>query len=149
MADYSDKDVADALAVRLVIENMAVKLAARYMTKDQVIELRDINSEMEEALKDKALTKITEADKRFHSSICAGANNQVLQKTMAMLDAEVLRYRVDYIKGIEDYMQLIKEHKELIDAIDARDEEKAEELMSRHIENQKKKVLEALESEKE
>ena len=46
-------------------------------------------------------------------------------------------------------MQLIKEHKELIDAIDARDEEKAEELMSRHIENQKKKVLEALESEKE
>ena len=149
VADYSDKDVADALAVRLVIENMAVKLAARYMTKDQVIELRDINSEMEEALKDKALAKITEADKRFHSSICAGANNQVLQKTMAMLDAEVLRYRVDYIKGIEDYMQLIKEHKELIDAIDARDEEKAEELMSRHIENQKKKVLEALESEKE
>lgn len=73
----------------------------------------------------------------------------MLQKTMAMLDAEVLRYRVDYIKGIEDYMQLIKEHKELIDAIDARDEEKAEELMSRHIENQKKKVLEALESEKE
>ena len=141
VADYSDKDVADALAVRLVIENMAVKLAARYMTKDQVIELRDINGEMEEALKDKAL--------RFHSSICAGANNQVLQKTMAMLDAEVLRYRVDYIKGIEDYMQLIKEHKELIDAIDARDEEKAEELMSRHIENQKKKVLEALESEKE
>ena len=140
VADYSDKDVADALAVRL---------AARYMTKDQVIELRDINNEMEEALKDKALAKITEADKRFHSSICAGANNQVLQKTMAMLDAEVLRYRVDYIKGIEDYMQLIKEHKELIDAIDARDEEKAEELMSRHIENQKKKVLEALESEKE
>ena len=99
VADYSDKDVADALAVRLVIENMAVKLAARYMTKDQVIELRDINNEMEEALKDKALAKITEADKRFHSSICAGANNQVLQKTMAMLDAEVLRYRVDYIKG--------------------------------------------------
>lgn len=57
VADYSDKDVADALAVRLVIENMAVKLAARYMTKDQVIELRDINSEMEDALKDKALAK--------------------------------------------------------------------------------------------
>lgn len=47
---------------------------------------------------------------------------------MAMLDAEVLRYRVDYIKGIEDYMQLIKEHKELIDAIDARDEEKQKNL---------------------
>ena len=138
-----------ALSAGTAALHMAVKLAARYMTKDQVIELRDINNEMEDALKDKALAKITEADKRFHSSICAGANNQVLQKTMAMLDAEVLRYRVDYIKGIEDYMQLIKEHKELIDAIDARDEEKAEELMSRHIENQKKKVLEALESEKE
>ena len=56
----------------------------------------------------------------------------MLQKTMAMLDAEVLRYRVDYIKGIEDYMQLIKEHKEPIDAIDARDEEKAKELMKKN-----------------
>ena len=137
VAAFTDKDVSDALDVRLMIENMAVRLAARNMTKEQFFELEQINHEMEKAVREKNITKIYEADNKLHNRICMGSDNGVLMKVMLMLEEQVLRYRVQYIRSVKESKGLIEEHKELIRALKSRDENKAADLISKHIGKQK------------
>lgn len=149
VASFTNKDVTDALDVRLAIENMTVRLAAKNMTPEMIKDLKNINKEMETAVKDKNISKISEADNRLHNRICIGADNRVLLKTMRMLEEQVLRYRVEYIKSITDYRELLDEHKELIEALANKDEDKAAEIISSHIGRQKEKIYEIIKKQSE
>lgn len=149
VASFTNKDVTDALDVRLTIEDMAVRLAARNMTDEQIAELKAINKEMESAIKVKDISKISEADNRLHNRICIGADNRVLLKIMYMLEEQVLRYRVEYIKSVKDYNELIYEHNELIKALEAGDEIGAAKIMDLHIMKQKEKICEIIQKQSE
>lgn len=149
VASFTNKDVTDALDVRLTVEDMAVRLAARNMNKDQIAELKRINKEMENAIKEKDISKISEADNRLHNRICFGADNRVLLKVMYMLEEQVLRYRVEYIKSIKNYNELIDEHNELIKSLEARDENGAAQIVGLHIMKQKQKICEIIEKQNE
>lgn len=149
VASFTNKDVTDALDVRLTIEDMAVRLAARNMTDEQIAELKAINKEMESAIKVKDVSKISEADNRLHNRICIGADNRVLLKIMYMLEEQVLRYRVEYIKSVKDYKELIDEHNELIKALEAGDESGAAKIMDLHIMKQKEKICEIIQKQSE
>ena len=149
VASFTNKDVTDALDVRLTIEDMAVRLAARNMTDEQIAELKAINKEMESAIKVKDISKISEADNRLHNRICIGADNRVLLKIMYMLEEQVLRYRVEYIKSVKDYNELIYEHNELIKALAAGDEIGAAKIMDLHIMKQKEKICEIIQKQSE
>lgn len=147
VASFTDKDVSDALDVRMTIECMAVRLAARNMDKEQIHELRTINHEMERAIREKNVYKISDADNKLHNRISIGTNNRVLLKTMQMLEEQVLRYRVEYIKSIKNYMELISEHNDLIKALELRDEERAVEIIRHHIGSQKDRICEIIKEE--
>ena len=144
VASFTDKDVTDALDVRLTVEDMAVRLAARNMKPDQIAELKAINREMETAIRVKDISKISEADNRLHNRICIGADNRVLLKIMYMLEEQVLRYRVEYIKSVKDYKELIDEHNELIRALEAKNEDAAARIIDLHIMKQKETICEII-----
>lgn len=144
VASFSDKDVTDALDVRLTIEDMAVRLAAKRITREQIAKLREINKEMQDAVNRKDISKISEADNRLHNSICAFADNRVLLSVMTLLEEQVLRYRVNYIRTVKDYNDLIREHDKIIDALAANDEPLAAAIVAKHIWNQKERMREIL-----
>ena len=144
VASFTDKDVTDALDVRLTVEDMPVRLAARNMKPDQIAELKAINREMETAIRVKDISKISEADNRLHNRICIGADNRVLLKIMYMLEEQVLRYRVEYIKSVKDYKELIDEHNELIRALEAKNEDAAARIIDLHIMKQKETICEII-----
>ena len=144
VASYTEKEVTDALDVRMHIESMSVKLAAMYITAEQVDILKEINKEMAAAVKKKKITAISEADNRLHNAICCSANNQVLLLIMKLLEEQVIRYRVEYIKSIGDYTELLEEHEELIKALENRDGDRAAEIVEHHIKNQKEKIKEII-----
>lgn len=144
VASYTEKEVTDALDVRIHIESMSAKLAAMYITSEQTEILREINREMEDAVKEKEITAISEADNRLHNAICCSANNRVLLLIMKLLEEQVIRYRVEYIKSIDDYRELIDEHEELIKALESRDSDRAAEIVEHHIRKQKEKIREII-----
>ena len=144
VASYTEKEVTDALDVRMHIESMSVKLAAMYITTEQIGILREINQEMRVAVENKKITAISEADNRLHNAICCSANNRVLLLIMKFLEEQVIRYRVEYIKSIGDYRELLDEHEELINALESRDSEKAAEIVEHHIRKQKEKIKEII-----
>ena len=63
---------------------------------------------------------------------------------MKLLEEQVIRYRVEYIKSIGDYKELLEEHEELINALENRDGDRAAEIVEHHIKNQKEKIKEII-----
>ncbi len=140
VADITEKSVRDALAVRTTIEEMSVRLAARNHSADVVNKLREINTAIETAVREQDIETIFACDKNLHRVICDAADNPVLSSVTAFLDDLVLRYRIEYVKCIEDCGQLTVEHGELVDAIEAGNEELAVKLIREHISNQNDRI---------
>lgn len=138
------KDVTDALDVRIVIESMAVRLAAENINSQKAAELRRINNEIRRAVKEKNTAAISLNDSRLHHAICEAADNKVLLKIMQELEALVLRYRVEYIKSIASYKEILDEHDGIIGAVAAGDAEMAVKLVTSHIIRQKNCICEII-----
>ncbi len=140
VAGITDKDVTDALEVRMTVECMAVRLASINITEEQVERLDQINKVMEIAVEKEDVTGISDADNNLHRVICEAAGNNVLSMIMLLLEEHVLRYRIEYIRSIQDFNALLLEHKELIQALKERNEAEASRLIRIHIENQSIKI---------
>ena len=65
------------------------------------------------------------------------------------LREQIYRYRVEYLKDEETRNLLVKEHKELYEAIRARDVKKAQEISFRQIENQREAIVCSIREETE
>ena len=65
------------------------------------------------------------------------------------LREQIYRYRVEYLKDEETRNLLVREHKELYEAIRARDVKKAQEISFHHIENQREAIVCSIREETE
>ncbi len=137
VAAITDKDVKDALKVRIVAEDMAVRLAAASITKEQLDNMRFHNEQMHIAMKQGDIQRISDEDNLLHEIIFEAAGNRVLRLMNDMLEEHVLRYRVEYIRRLHNYDALIEEHNEIIHAIEAGDELEASRLLTEHITRQR------------
>ena len=111
----------------------------------------EINEEMKMAaedfrkvLKSGDVTKIAEADVKFHDIIFAATNNQRLITLLNNLREQMYRFRVEYLKQKECYPQLLEEHDKLIALISGGEVEEACELMGCHIDNQASTVSDVI-----
>ena len=136
VADITEKSVRDALAVRMTIEEMAVRLAARNPSDEVIRRLKEVNAAILEAVNDQDIEGIFARDKELHRIICEATENQVLTRVTDFLDDLVLRYRIEYVRCIEDCGQLTVEHAALIEALEQGDEELAAEVIRDHIRKQ-------------
>ncbi len=137
VAGISDKEAMDALEVRLMIETMAAKLAAKNITKEQIEQLRDINIKIKNAADGGDIAGISELDNIFHRTISEASGNSILFTVARFLEGQVLRYRIEYIKRISDYNSMLSEHDAVIEAIQSGDGDRAADIIAVHIQKQK------------
>ena len=138
VANITEKDLNDVLEVRIALENLSIEKACARMTEEQLAQLWDAAEEFEKTMAEGNLVKLAEADVAFRL-------NQVLNN----LREQIYRYRVEYLKDEETRNLLVKEHKELYEAIRARDVKKAQEISFRHIENQREAIVCSIREETE
>lgn len=139
------KEVADALDVRIAIETMAVRLAAQNSSAAQVEELWRIHNGIRRAAGEGNPAGISAGDGRLHHVICEAADNKTLLKIMQELEMQVLRYRVEYVKSLQTYDEILGEHDKIIRAVAAGDAETAAALVTAHIRRQKDFICEIIE----
>ena len=144
VAGISDKEAMDALEVRLMIENMSVRLAARNITGEQLARLREINSKARAAAADNDTGLIADFDNLLHRTISEASGNSILFTVARFLEGQVLRYRIEYIKSLPEYDSLLDEHDAIIDAIGLGNGELAGRLVEEHIIKQKKAMAEII-----
>ena len=148
VAKITEKDLRDVLEVRRDLEKLAATLACQRITDEQIEHLRKVANYGTAFLNKYDLMGMARADEEFHDVIYNATNNQKLIKILNNLSEQVYRYRVEYLKQKNTPPQIVREHKELLSAIEARNEALASELAAIHIDNQAKSIAEKLRSER-
>lgn len=149
VANITEKDLNDVLEVRLALENMAIEKACNRMTEDQMDKLWIAAREFKKTMTEGNLVRLAEADVEFHEIIYQASDNRRLNQVLNNLREQIYRYRVEYLKDEETRNVLVKEHEELYHAIKERDVSRALEISSKHIENQRKAIIQSIEADQE
>ena len=144
VADIKEKNLRDVLEVRRALEILAVRLACERITDEQIVELRQAASDFKFTLKNEDITKIAEADVKFHDVIYEATGNKKLIQLLNNLREQMYRYRVEYLKNESAYKKLLDEHEEIINKIENRSTQEAIDVVCRHIDNQVKTVVDTI-----
>ncbi len=142
VASITGKDISDVLEVRATLEALAVKLACKKMSDDDIKRLEKVNAEFKKAAKDKDVKTVISKDVEFHDVIFEGADNDKLLNIVNNLREQIYRFRVEYIYKMKSYDALVDEHDEIVLAMKKREGKVAAGIAQKHIENQERSVLE-------
>ncbi|GGH30098.1 transcriptional regulator, GntR family [Cribrihabitans marinus] len=131
VASLDHNQMAELYVVRRELEGLAARLAARHATDEEVRVLRDM-VEADDALVDDPVA-LSRANRRFHEQIHLASHNRYLvqqldlvHRTMALMATTSLA-----AQGRGEIAQ--SEHRGIVEAISARDEEAAAEALRDHI----------------
>lgn len=141
VAELSVKDIMDVLEVRASMDGLATSLSALRITEEEINELKHVYSQFESYVEKENLQGSIKKDVEFHDIIYRSSRNDKLIQILNNLREQVHRFRVIYLKGFGNSKELIKEHWEIIEAIESRDFEKAQKVAKKHIQNQEEAII--------
>ena len=136
VAQFTEKDIQDVLEVRAALESLAAKLACNRMDDRSFLKLQLAIAEYNYAAKNKDLEAMIEKDVEFHDIICNATQNDKLIQIFTNLKEQVNRYRITYLKNVEDSETVEAEHLAILEALKNKNEEVAGNLASKHIHTQ-------------
>ena len=147
VAGITEKSLRDVLEVRKVLEELAIELACKRMTKEQVRLLEVSSNSFRIAVGKAEPIEIAGADEAFHDIIFAGTGNDKLVLLLNNLREQMYRYRLEYVKNPRQWKPLMEEHDKILEAIKNRDVKAAKDIIGMHIDNQEKAVAQSIKKE--
>jgi GntR family transcriptional regulator, transcriptional repressor for pyruvate dehydrogenase complex len=120
-----------AAEVRRIQELESIRLACRRHRDEDIEDLRRCLADWEEGLDD--ATRIAELDRVFHCGIVRATQNTVLLRLVNVFYLMTERRRAVYFGSLARRQQSLREHREILDALVARDEERAVRLLDAHM----------------
>jgi DNA-binding GntR family transcriptional regulator len=126
----SDRETAEAYAVRAVLEQLAARLAAPRF-KGDAAQLREILARIHAAAREGDLQGYTAANLALHRKIVASSGNGVLLQAWDSLSFEA-RMRVVVSRRPHEMVELAATHDPIVDALEAGDGELAGRLLLEH-----------------
>ncbi|MZQ75848.1 MAG: FCD domain-containing protein [Peptoclostridium sp.] len=148
VADVSVKDVEEVLEIRTGLEGFASMLAAQRMMKEDLGELKRILEIFKKAYEENNPEKMVESDIAFHEVIFKATTNKKLMQMNNSLREQIYRFRRMYIVEYHKSENLIKEHEDIIEAIEKRDSELAMHKAMKHIKLQQEFIVEQTKAKK-
>jgi DNA-binding GntR family transcriptional regulator len=134
VASPSRKEMEDAYVVREELECLAIRLACPRVTDRHMRRLEECILEEERAFEERNLERYLEVNEAFHRIITDAAGNRVLKEYVENILARTNVYIVFYDPFyIVESNPSVGEHRSIIEALKARDEELAVERMRNHI----------------
>lgn len=145
VAKMTVKNLKDVLEVRRALEELAVQVACEHITQEQLKEIKEAAKGFEEAVHSKELSDLTDADIKFHDLIFQATQNQRLISILQALREQMYRYRMEYLKDGKTHEKLVREHSDIIKALEEHNKMAATLAIRIHIENQEKTVTSNIE----
>jgi len=136
VVQLSVKELIEIYRVREALEGMAARLAAQHMSQQEIDDLRSLLDNHEKTIceLDGLSYFQKEGDLDFHYRIVKGSKNaKMLELLGSDLYHLVRMYRYQFSVSSSRPKRALKEHRQIVDAIESRDPELAEILMRRHI----------------
>jgi DNA-binding GntR family transcriptional regulator len=131
--ELSFEKVLDLYQVRQPLEALVARLAAQRSQPEDLARLTAIMAEATAACAAKDDLRVREADVDFHETLADIAGNQLLTTLLASLTAEIHRFRNLHLANSTRGQESLDEHRQILDAVAAKDEDRAAALMHTHI----------------
>ncbi|MCI5502573.1 MAG: GntR family transcriptional regulator [Anaerobutyricum sp.] len=144
VAKITEKNLRDVIEIRCVLEEFAASLACERITDEEKDEMKALHRQFVQSAKTHDILDIVEKDEQFHDAIFKATKNDRLITIINNLREQFYRYRMEYVKDIEQHSILVKEHEELMTAIFHKDSETAKQIMHTHLKNQQDGVTQAI-----
>lgn len=140
----TEKNLRDIVEIRTVLEEYAVGVSCHRISDEDLNTLTAIHRDFIRIVSEGDEQKIAQQDERFHDALFQAAGNKRLLSILCNLREQFFRFRLEYIKDMNQRSVLIREHTELIDAIRNRDEGRARQIMHEHLMNLQNAVLDKI-----
>ncbi|WP_255611468.1 GntR family transcriptional regulator [Marinobacterium arenosum] len=147
VVQLSARELIEIYRVREALEGMACRQAATDMPQEEIDDLRALLDAHEAGVDQQSGRAYfqKEGDLDFHYRIVQGSRNgKLLELLGGDLYHLVRMYRYQFSVSSSRPKRALKEHRQIVDAIEARDPELAEMLMRRHISNARKNIEDKL-----
>ncbi|MGG1247940.1 GntR family transcriptional regulator [Bacillus spizizenii] len=123
----TEKDLRHMFQVRILLEGYSAQCAASYLQENELNALH----ECVEIGKKGTVDEIMDANEQFHEIIVKASNNPVMIDIIDRMQSTIYLFRKTVV--FYNRPHLIDEHEDIYNAIQARDGQKAEELMKQHL----------------
>lgn len=147
VADLSFKDIADVFEIRAALEGLAAGLAAERITEDELENMERLIVGKQEAINSGDIDKLVEVDTSFHELLYKASRNNRLAAIISNLREQIQRFRLTSLSFPGRNKESLQEHKQLVEAIQARDSQLARQLAQEHIENAENVLIESIKME--
>ncbi len=133
VADVSLEDILDVLEIRQSLEGLAAKLASNRITDKEIVQLKETEEECRKNLEENNLDGFIENDIKLHDIIFKATRNRKLITLSDSLREQVYRFRVTYMKNQHHSVKIAKEHENIVNSIENRDQKNARKYAELHI----------------
>ena len=141
VADFPVRKIREIYDIRARLEAFAAELAARRLSEKQLNKLADLIRQMEALDPETELEKILTKNRDFHYIIYSAAGNETLVGMIDQLWRDILRLRSQYLLSPHGHIDSTRQHREILEALCARDCRLVYDLVQRHCELSKITLL--------
>ena len=127
------KDMNDLFELRMALEGLAAYLAAQRITPAEITTLRELTSQLEQAIVSADEEGVIEADTRFHDVIYSASRNRRLINIVGNLLDQIQAFRLQSLFAPGRLKDTVREHKQLVQALEQRNSSRAQKVAVRHI----------------
>jgi len=132
VADVSLPDLEQLSEVRLSLEGLSARLAARRATPDDLMVLEALRQEQAGTPAEDS-RRLIDVDHKFHQAIAQAAHNKYVAESLERLFGLSQRLWYLALPRLRSLPTAVEKHLELVEAIKNRNEDRAEEIMRQHV----------------
>lgn len=133
VADMSLRDVSDVFEIREALEALAVGLAAKRITEDEMEELERMMVEFDEVVTRGDVDRLVELDIRFHAKIYEASRNVRLVSILSNLREQMTSFRMTSMSVPGRMKKTMEEHRAIVEALGERDAKEAAKVIRFHL----------------
>lgn len=132
----SPDELDELFPIVALLEGFCAQLAAENITREELVKLKHIHSNLERHAAAKDIVLYYEENILFHDALKDISQNSRLQRLTLDLSRVIRLARQQQLKLGARLQQSLQEHRDILSAIEAQDGESANRAMSLHIDNQ-------------
>lgn len=129
----TEEEAVEILEARMALECLAVRHAARKATPEAIARLRQVHAQMEARFREGDLLGMSELNSLFHRTLVEISGHGAARRLIEALRAQGVRHQFRTVLVPGRSQRSLEEHRLILEAVAAHDEEAAERAMKAHL----------------
>lgn len=142
VADISLKDISEVFEIRGALEALAAELAAERASEEEIEQLERLLVEIGKSIEKRDVEALVALDTEFHDLLYRASRNERLEQLLSQLREHIQRFRTETLSHPARMKVALEEHRQIVEALAARDGDLARQLAAEHIESAENSLME-------